>query len=135
MITMLFISVFGPPSLDQPDPESATDSSFVITWQPPSEGGGAAAVKRYLIQWSGDSKDNQTFVSGDLATTTINSLTPNTNYSVTVAAENTNQSVGEVSSVAFGTTSNIFYYLAQMFITFLFAFSSEKYIVFRQIVF
>jgi len=79
----LFLA-FGPPqSLSAVENEA---TSLVISWTAPSPSGNAQSVAQYVIKWDPDNGTDETITSADVTTTTINQLTSNTKYNISVAA-------------------------------------------------
>ena len=79
-------------------PEDITSHSFIVSWKEPGEGGGATEISEYIVLWKSD------YGSGTNLTkhTKINiqPLTPNTEYTVFVAASVNQMRAGEFDNIS-----------------------------------
>jgi len=94
-----------PPNFES---SSITKSSFTVSWNEPSDkGGNALGIGKYVIMWTSNIDNNSTEVNYDITETEIPGLTSNTHYSVSVAAQNTNEDNGAFSAPANETTRKL----------------------------
>ena len=92
-------------------PQSITDVSFVVQWDAVIN----QSVDRYVVYWIDDSKPIQSVIVNETSCT-VTGLTPNTTYTVTVAAANVFNCTGVASdgeevttiiSISMDTTSTV----------------------------